>query len=500
MKMQQILQKPLSLTEAERLINNPAIRQQMRKPFLGFCLIHLPHYLRLPPADFHPEMLSLLEDFKIKFLSIIGFRGSAKSSYASVALPLWMALERPEDYPFIILINETRDQVIENIANIRKELEANELLRLDYGDLSEGISKQREWTKTGLLLKNGVRILGLSRGQRIRGRRHREHRPSVVIVDDPEEITKVEKIEYRNKTEKWLRGEVIPAIEEVNARLLVLGNILNTDAIMARLKNDPIFVHKDYALFKGEPVWTNCTWKGKYPTAEALKAQELKVRHTAWMREYLLKVIPPEGQVIKEEWIQYYDAVPAPVYETHPKTKQQVLVSNPILSAGVGVDLAISKKESADYTTMVGGVMALEEARAHIFILPNPVNARLNFQETIAYAKGQYNMIKNQYAIPMFFVEDVAYQRVAIEMMQAAGIPADPVKVGTDKRARLLLAAPFIENGTVKFPRKGCEDLIAQLTGFGIEDHDDLVDAFVHFVLGVNNQTGMQPLEVIRIL
>ena len=498
--MQQILQRPLSETEAESLVNDPIIRKELRNPFLGFDLIYLPHYLRLPPADFHPEMLSLLEDYSVKFLSIIGFRGSAKSSYASVALPLWMSLEHPDLYPFIIIINETRDQAVENIANIRKELEENLLLRLDYGDMSEGISKQREWTKSGLLLKNGVRILGLSRGQRIRGRRHRQDRPSVVIIDDPEELVKVEKKEYRDKTEKWLRGEVIPAIEEVNARLIVLGNILHTDAIMARLKNDPIFIHKDYALFKGEPIWENCTWKGKYPTPEALKAQERKVRHTAWMREYLLKVIPPEGQVIKDEWIQYYDEIPAPVYETDPRTKQQKLVFNPILSAGEGVDLAISKQASADYTAMVGGVMATQENRAHIFITPNPINQRLNFQETIATAKTQFNSTKNLYAAPMFFVEDVAYQRVAIEMMQAAGIPAQPVKVGTDKRARLLLAAPFIENGTVKFPRRGCEDLIGQLTGFGIEDHDDLVDAFVHLVLGVNSQSGMQPLDVIQIL
>lgn len=472
----------------------------MRKTFIGYCVLYLAHYLTLPPAEFHPELLGLLSNHLVKFLSVIGFRGSAKSSFGSLALPLWMALECPETYPFIIVINETRDQVIENIANIRKELEENQMLLRDYGDMSEGVSKQREWTKTGLRLKNGVRILGLSRGQRIRGRRHGKNRPSVVVIDDPEEIVKVEKKEYRDKTERWVRGEVMPAIEEMHARLIVLGNILHTDAIMMRLKNDPIFTHRDYSLFSGEPVWANCTWQAKYPTQEALDAQKRKVRHTAWMREYLLKVIPPEGQVIKDEWIQYYDDIPQPVYEFDATLKKQVLIENPILSAGVGVDLAISKKHTADCTAMAAGIMALKEARAHIFILPNPVNERLNFQETIARAKAQSNAIRTRYAAPMFFVEAVTYQQVAVEMMQAAGIPAEPVKVGTDKRARLMLAAPFIENGTVLFPKRGCEDLLAQLTGFGVEDHDDLMDAFVHLVLGVSTQSGMQPLDVIQIL
>lgn len=473
----------------------------MRKLFLGFDILYLPHYLSLPPADFHRELLALLEDQAKQFLSIIGFRGSAKSSFGSLALPLWMALENPEIYPFVIVVNENIDMVKESIANMRKELEQNTLLLNDYGDMSEGVSKQREWTKTSLILKNGVKILGLSRGQRIRGRRHRQHRPSVVIVDDPEEKEKVEKKEYRDKTERWMRGEVLPAIEESKARLIVLGNILHTDAIMARLKSDPLFIHKDYSLFKGTESWANCTWKGKYPTQDALDNQKQKVRHTAWMREYCLKVVPVEGQVIKEAWIQYYDEVPAPVYETDPKTRKPVLISNPILSAGVGNDLAISKKMSADCTTMVAGVMATgTNKKNHIYILPNPVNLRLNFQETISFAKSTYSMVGNRYSAPMFFTEDVAYQRAAIEMMQAAGIPVQGVRVGTDKRARLSLAAPFVQDGTVLFPKTGCEDLIAQLIGFGVEDHDDLADGFTLLVLGINTNGGMQPLDVVSMM
>jgi hypothetical protein len=43
------------------------------------------------------------------------------------------------------------------------------------------------------------------------------------------------------------------------------------------------------------------------------------------------------------------------------------------------------------------------------------------------------------------------------------------------------VAARYIKNGTVKFPRKGCEQLITQLVGLGIEKHDDLCDACVKF-------------------
>ena len=480
----------------------------MAQSFLGFCVLYFPHYLSLPPADFHPELLSLLEDRTEQFLSITGFRGSAKSSFGSVALPLWMALVKNEEYPFVVVINETRDVVVENMANVRRELEENLLLRLDFGDMSEGVSKRQEWTKTGLLLKNGVRVIGLSRGQRIRGRRHGEHRPSGVIIDDPEELAKVDKKEYRDKTERWLRGDVIPAIEETRARLIVMGNILHTDALMARLKNDPLFTHRDYALFKGSETWEHCTWKGKYPTPESLERQKAKVGNIAWKREYCLKIVPPEGQVVKEEWLQYYDEIPLP-YEKPTESPQSLSdvsmeeetdTVNTIHRSGVGVDLAISKKDTADFTTMVEGVVAGREGEpGKLYILPHPCNERLSFLETQNEMKRRNAATGQLYATPTFYIEDVAYQRSAVEMAQTLGLVVVPVKPGADKRARLTAAATYIQNGIVKFPRVGAEDLIAQILGFGIEDHDDLVDGFTTLVLGMLAGETLEMPEIIAL-
>jgi hypothetical protein len=47
------------------------------------------------------------------------------------------------------------------------------------------------------------------------------------------------------------------------------------------------------------------------------------------------------------------------------------------------------------------------------------------------------------------------------------------------------VAARYIKTGVVKFPRKGCEQLITQVVGLGIEKHDDLCDALVWLILGV---------------
>ncbi|MBI3573104.1 MAG: recombinase family protein [Candidatus Kerfeldbacteria bacterium] len=54
----------------------------------------------------------------------------------------------------------------------------------------------------------------------------------------------------------------------------------------------------------------------------------------------------------------------------------------------------------------------------------------------------------------------------------------DGVKVASDKRSRLMSVSSLIQTGKIKFSRHGNEELVRQIVGFGIERHDDLVDAF----------------------
>jgi phage terminase large subunit-like protein len=72
--------------------------------------------------------------------------------------------------------------------------------------------------------------------------------------------------------------------------------------------------------------------------------------------------------------------------------------------------------------------------------------------------------------------------------MERAMLPVVPMRPTHDKRSRLMVVAPYIKNGTVLFPRSGCEQLLAQLFNFGVEGHDDLVDALVYLILGLVEQ------------
>lgn len=463
----------LTKAEANILVADYEYRRRAAKTLFGFCITYLNHYFTLNPAAFHRELIEHLGNDRDRMLLILGFRGSAKSTFGSLALPLWAALEKK--FNFILPIADTTLQAKVNISNIRHELETNDLIRNDYGDMQS----DEEWQKENMLLANGVRILARSRGQKVRGLRHRQYRPELIIVDDPEDLEWVRTKENRDKTERWLRAEVIPALNERVGRLVLIGNQLHSDALLSRMKNGKGFAVLEYPLIDEK---NRCAWLAKYPTQELLNAQRDKAGITSWQREYLLRIVPEEGQEIKDEWIQFYDEIHLPV-----------------LQSGVGVDLAISKKEAADFTSMVGGVTCITEGVPKLYILPNPINEHLSFHETIEQMKSTSLAMQSRYAAPLFLIEDVAYQKAAIQEALRHGIPAEAIKVGTDKRARLRAAATFVQNGTVLFPRKGAEDLIAQLTGFGVEDHDDLADAFVHLVLGLRSE-GMAKPEVIELL
>jgi hypothetical protein len=73
------------------LVDDPEIRRAAAKTLKGFCLTYLPHHFPLDPSDFFDEMCQAREDHALNRVEMIGFRGCAKSTLASLALPLWAA-------------------------------------------------------------------------------------------------------------------------------------------------------------------------------------------------------------------------------------------------------------------------------------------------------------------------------------------------------------------------------------------------------------------------
>jgi predicted phage terminase large subunit-like protein len=321
-------------------------------------------------------------------------------------------------------------------------------------------------------------ILSRSRGQKIRGLKHRQHRPSLVVADDVEDLDWVRTQENRDKSDRWMRGNVLPSIDEHDGRMVIIGNWLHTDGLMARLKNTGIFTVLEFPLLRdgNDTEVERCTWKAKYPTQAAINQKRNELGDIGFRREMLLQVVPEEGQDVHPEDIHWYDDPP---FDDGNHLAH-------------GVDLAISTKESADCTAIVTGEATWPGGNIEIYVQPHPVNERMGFHDTM----NRMDDIRHSTAMSSeWFLEAVQYQQAAIEEMERRAFSVQPMRPIKDKRARLRVAARYIKNGTVRFPRQGCEQLITQLLGFGIEKHDDLVDALVYLILGLVSE-GISRQEV----
>lgn len=464
-------QNPLLSDLWGKIINDPIARAALaRRSHEHFFALYLPHYVKYKTAPFQKELFALTEDTSIPIVAVTAFRGSAKSTIMNMSLSLWSILGI-QQAKFVLVVGQTIQQARQHLKNIKTELESNELLRQDLGPFQE---EENEWQMASLVIpKYGARIMAVSIDQSVRGFRHGAHRPDLIIADDIEDLNSVQTREGRDKTYQLLTGEFLPT-GDIHTRLVVVGNLLHEDCLLKRLQrdieNDDLDgAYREFALLDDDG---ECRWPGKYPTPADIEKQRKKIGNEAsWQREFLLCIISDEDRVVFPEWIQYYDTPPA---------------MEDVRFVGTGIDLAISMRDTADYTAMVSAYVSGYGEDMKIYIVPHVINKRMGFKQTIEEAKSlSLSLGRGEHPTQMY-VEDVAYQRSAIEQLIAEGVPAEAVQLlGQDKRARLMTTSHLIQSGMILFPRRGAELLITQLTGFGKEKHDDLADAFSTLILPV---------------
>ncbi|MFA5106757.1 MAG: hypothetical protein WC497_00335 [Patescibacteria group bacterium] len=439
-----------------------------RQSHLAFFTVYLHNYIKYPFAPFHDDLFDITERNDNRYAVITAFRGSGKSTILTLSYPLWAIIGRPQK-KFVLILGNTMHQAQTYMKHIKSELEGNLLLRRDLGPFQE----ENNWQAASIVLqKYGARITCASYEQGIRGLRHRQYRPDLIICDDIEDLDSVKTLESRDRTADWFKGEVLPAGDR-NTRVFVVGNLLHEDSLIMRLRKEieEGQFDADYRAYPFLDEAGKAAWPGKFPDQASIDAERRKINdEAAFQREYMLNIIPDVDRVIQKEWIRYYDDLPDE--ESGWRYGR----------AGIGVDPALSQRDGADRTAMVAAKSFIKGKELRVYVLPYPVNERLTPLRSIQRAKKVASRVESGRKTPLF-VEDVAFQRHLIDDLKKEGYPAIGVPTrGLDKRGRLLAVSQYLENGQVFFPRHGAEILISQLLGFGAERYDDLVDAFTIIV------------------
>jgi predicted phage terminase large subunit-like protein len=371
---------------------------------------------------------------------------------------------------FVVIICDTLPQAKLQMDAIKQKLEDDELLKNDLGPFEDD---SPEWGAYTIVFKNfNARILVMSVESKIRGIHHGKYRPDLIICDDVESTASVKTKEGRDKVYRWLKLDVIGAGEFRKTRLVIVGNLLHEDSLLMRLKREVKNGEID-GVFKAYPLIDKAgrvAWPDKYKDEAAIEAQKKEIGNpNAFLREFMLKIVPEDDQVITREMLHHYDKLPN-AEKGH-------------LSAYLGIDLAIGQKETNDYTAMVSIVTQGTGKNFKAYVLQNPVNQRMNFPEIMAKVKERYRSLKSAWPDVKIRVESNQFQQAAVDQLKFDGIhSAEGVTVTTDKRSRLASCADLINDGIILFPKTGAENLITQMMGLGVESHDDILDAFTLLV------------------
>lgn len=275
----------------ERMIKDKIVRRQTtRNSLFWFTHVFLGHYLEYSLADFQEEMIYLAEEVKYTTVAIMAFRNSGKSTIMNLAYPLWAVLGK-EQKKCVVIISNTQEQAKIHFSNIKHELESNELLKNDLGPFR---AEETVWGAYTLELEHlQAKIISVSRGQSIRGIRHKEHRPDLIICDDLEDTSPQNSVEKQN-LHQWYMGEVVPSGMD-STKFIVLGNLTGEDSLLLSIRESIVTKSIKGGIFRAYPILDTkdkCLWPQKYSKKSDITELSRKFSDEAWKREYLLKIVP----------------------------------------------------------------------------------------------------------------------------------------------------------------------------------------------------------------
>lgn len=205
----------------------------------AFGRTYLGTHFRLPASPMHHSIFELCKKAAAERgarVAIAAPRGHAKSTVVSLAFVLWCILYKRE--AFIVLISNTADQARGLLDGIKHELETNPLILQDFPEVAEPPGQTpsaKRWRREEIITRNGVLIIALGAGQKIRGRKHAEHRPGLVVLDDIENESDVSSAETREQTKAWFERSVLKAGATGVTNVLVVGTLLHYDSLLAHL-------------------------------------------------------------------------------------------------------------------------------------------------------------------------------------------------------------------------------------------------------------------------
>ena len=234
----------------------------------------LPAHFAKPASAMHEWLgaqLDAMHTLRGSKLNLIGPRGSAKSTVATLCYVLRAAAEGRELY--IWIISDTMEQAQSHLENVKIELVDNRLIARRY---PRAAGQGRHWRKTSIELANGVVIESYGTGQRIRGRRRRAERPSLIICDDLQNDAHISSAIQRELSRQWFHGTLLNAGTK-DTNIVSLATALHRDALAMELHRTAGWTSASFSAVQAWPTNTELwdQWEAIYCDLTDGKAKQV---------------------------------------------------------------------------------------------------------------------------------------------------------------------------------------------------------------------------------
>ncbi len=340
-----------------------SIKAQLANDELLFGKVAIPEMFTEPSADFHREVADLLIDPELKKLLIVAPRKHAKSSLVGCvhALHHIMYDKGPK---VVVLVSRTLPHAKRLLGTIKDVLDYAPEFRRIFGYW--GRFSAREWSTSQIVLKDGTLVIALGTGQMVVGLKQVHQRPTLIILDDPEDMENTKTAAALRFNLRWLLKALVPTLDTKQGRIIVIGTPQCEGCMILKLFELPGWKTKLYHSILDEDthevLWPEVvSWAFlMQEKADAEAAGEL----STWYSEYQCTIVSDEEQLFKPEYNRYYRGWLEPsqqgkafLHITHIADKKEELDAGKLkeeeirpVNPFMGVDPASSESRRADHS------------------------------------------------------------------------------------------------------------------------------------------------------
>ena len=417
----------------------------------------------LTPARHHWVWIQAVMDERVRKLLIISPPGHAKSTWISQVYPGWWIGRHPEQSA--LLVSNTASQAELFLGVVRDTLRQNER----YWQVFPGIrpDEQRGWTHQELFVKRenlttkDATLFATGVGGPLIGRR-----AQLIIVDDPLDEDNSATENQRNKVKTWYKRTLLSRLMPDGRVIVILTRWHEDDLAADLIASGEYHVMHMKAISDGG----RALWPAMWPL-EKLREKKAELGTALFQCMYQGDPTALGGNIFKREWFRDYTTVPSG------------------LTVFQAWDLAISQKQSADYTA--GVTIGIDKAQ-NVYVL-DVVRGRWSFHEQQLRMKE----LAEQWQPAAVGIETVAYQAAAFQEAVRGSLWAfEEVKPERDKVSRARFPAARAEAGTVYVRKRATwwDELESEIMAFPNGKHDDQVDALVYAMLVARQKQAKRPL------